>query len=97
MATVIRIVQEIKGECVGGLACGGGCCRKITYDSDGSVTHGFCEHYLHDTGMCGIYDRRDELGFTGCPTYPTVPSAIMPGLPTGCGYWLEETEVVEEV
>lgn len=98
MATVIRIVQEIKGQCLGGLACNGGCCRNIIYNPDGSIVEDFCQHYNKSDGKCLIYDRRVELGYTGCPTFPTVTSFVMNnGLPAGCGYWLEETEVVEEV
>lgn len=79
---------KIIGQCTGGLSCNGGCCRNITYNADGSVEHGYCQHYQKETGKCGIYDRRAELGFTGCITFPMIDAALRNGLPNGCGYQL---------
>lgn len=90
------IMFEIQGQCTGGLLCNGGCCRCTTYNADGngSIVEGFCQHYQKETGNCGIYSQRAELGFAGCLTFPTVDSALMNGLPQNCGYRLVEIKAV---
>lgn len=82
--------MKIIGSCSGGLSCNGGCCRKITVMSDGSEVHGFCDHYERQTGKCLIYEKREEMGFSGCVTFPLISNAMRNGLPSNCGYKLFE-------
>jgi len=82
--------MKLCGTCTGGLSCNGGCCRKLTVLSDGTYVHGFCEHYEQSSGQCLIYDKREEMGFSGCVIFPLLETAIRNGLPENCGYKLVE-------
>lgn len=81
----------LKGECTGGLSCNGGCCKSNTYEDGCLTSEGFCKHYNEGTGMCNIYDIREEMGYGGCITFPILTQTLISqGLPPGCGYSIEE-------
>lgn len=81
---------KLAGQCTGGLSCDGGCCRHTIMDAGVVIKQTYCEHYEKTTGNCKIYDIRDAMGFTGCPTFPTLEYALENGLPKNCGYRLEQ-------
>lgn len=80
----------ITGGCTGGLSCDGGCCRKISLIDGNWVPNGYCDHYDQPTGTCKIYDKREEMGYAGCVTFPTVDAAVRNGLPDKCGFQLTQ-------
>ena len=53
------------------------------------LKHTYCEHYDRITGLCKVYDIRDQLGFAGCSKFPTLEHAEVHGLPKNCGYRIE--------
>jgi uncharacterized cysteine cluster protein YcgN (CxxCxxCC family) len=82
----------LSGKCGGGLCgCDGGCCRDIVYENGVKISETYCKHYNTENGLCMIYDIRDEMGFTGCNSYPNVNIASKNGLPKGCTYCLEKS------
>lgn len=86
MDNIIWIKPVVKGRCLGGLACNGGCCRVRTYSDAKNYVETFCEHYNQEQGTCNIYETRPE----GCRRYPEVQTLIAFGIPQGCGFYLEE-------
>lgn len=50
----------------------------------------YCQHYDNIHGTCKIYENREEMGFGGCITFPTLGYAINNPLPKGCGYYLSD-------
>jgi len=83
---VIWINLVVRGQCLGGLACNGGCCRVRTYTDSETYVETFCPEYNTEHGTCNIYETRPE----GCRRYPDVTALTVSGIPNGCGYRLEE-------
>lgn len=82
----IWINPVVKGKCLGGLSCNGGCCRVRTYSDYETFVETFCPEYNIQQGTCNIYENRPD----GCRRYPAVQSLITSPIPQGCGYYLEE-------
>lgn len=82
--------MRLEGKCTGGLSCDGGCCRSKIFDFGKLIEETYCTHYDKETGMCKVYDIREEKGYSGCISFPTVDCTLRNGLPKNCGFYLVE-------